>query len=174
MSPQIDVDEELFDYLKDNAEPFVDTPNTVLRRLLGLDESELEPAEAPDLLRAETEPRSKPRRRRAQRTASKKRRAPRGVLLPETEYELPILRALAEQPQGRAPAREVITMIEPAVRDKLTDLDFQSITSGEVRWHNRAQFARLNLVKLGQLAADAPRGIWAITDAGRDRIKNER
>jgi negative regulator of replication initiation len=30
----IEVDEEVYDYLKSNAEPFKDTPNTVLRRLL--------------------------------------------------------------------------------------------------------------------------------------------
>ncbi len=31
---QIDVDDEVFDYLKKMAEPFVDTPNSVLRREL--------------------------------------------------------------------------------------------------------------------------------------------
>jgi negative regulator of replication initiation len=31
---KIDVDQDVFDYLKNNAEPFTDTPNDVLRRLL--------------------------------------------------------------------------------------------------------------------------------------------
>ena len=30
----IEIDEEIFDYLKKHAEPFIDTPNTVLRRLI--------------------------------------------------------------------------------------------------------------------------------------------
>jgi hypothetical protein len=31
---QIDVDEEVYDFLKQKAEPFVDTPNSVLRKIL--------------------------------------------------------------------------------------------------------------------------------------------
>ena len=34
---QIEVDLEVFDYLKRNAVPFKDTPNSVLRKLLGLE-----------------------------------------------------------------------------------------------------------------------------------------
>ena len=36
MSPTIRIDDDVFDALKKHAEPFVDTPNTVLRRILGL------------------------------------------------------------------------------------------------------------------------------------------
>ena len=36
MSPTIRIDDDVFDELKGHAEPFVDTPNSVLRRLLGL------------------------------------------------------------------------------------------------------------------------------------------
>ena len=36
MAPTIRVDDEVYDFLKSNAEPFHDTPNLVLRRLLGL------------------------------------------------------------------------------------------------------------------------------------------
>lgn len=34
--PQIDIDDEVFAILQSQAEPFVDTPNDVLRRLVGL------------------------------------------------------------------------------------------------------------------------------------------
>lgn len=37
MSPTIRIDEEVFAHLQENARPLVDNPNTVLRRLLGLD-----------------------------------------------------------------------------------------------------------------------------------------
>jgi hypothetical protein len=33
---QIEIDQEVFDFLQENAKPFVDTPNTVLRKLLGI------------------------------------------------------------------------------------------------------------------------------------------
>lgn len=38
MSPTIRVDEEVWAWLKGLAQPFVDTPNTVLRRVAGLDD----------------------------------------------------------------------------------------------------------------------------------------
>ena len=38
--PTIRVDDEVWEWLKHNAEPFSDTPNSVLRRLAGLDEGE--------------------------------------------------------------------------------------------------------------------------------------
>ncbi len=34
MSPTIEIDDDVFDALKQHAEPFVDSPNDVLRRLL--------------------------------------------------------------------------------------------------------------------------------------------
>lgn len=34
---QIEVDDEIFQYLQTKAVPFVDTPNTILRRLLGME-----------------------------------------------------------------------------------------------------------------------------------------
>ena len=51
MSPTIRVDDEVYEELKTNAEPFVDTPNTVLRRLLSLDpatEPHLDDSDAPE------------------------------------------------------------------------------------------------------------------------------
>jgi len=40
MSPSIRVDEEVYGLLQRHAAPFVDTPNSVLRRLLGLEAEE--------------------------------------------------------------------------------------------------------------------------------------
>ena len=42
--PTIRTDEEVFEYLQARAKPFVDTPNGVLRRLFGMDDS-VEPSE---------------------------------------------------------------------------------------------------------------------------------
>ena len=36
---KIDIDQEIFEFLQKNAKPFVDTPNTVLRRLLRIDKA---------------------------------------------------------------------------------------------------------------------------------------
>ena len=59
--PKIDVDDQVYGALKKLAEPFVDSPNSVLRRLLGLDETAtqtlLKPSqtESAPRMRAQTE-----------------------------------------------------------------------------------------------------------------------
>src|SRR4051812_7773980 len=100
MTSTIRIDNEVLEKLKEHAEPFVDTPNSVLRRLLGL------AARAADV---ETNGASQPtgsvstdaprRRRSSTRTSvsrSRRRRAEVGTTLPDAEYELPILEILSE------------------------------------------------------------------------------
>jgi Mrr N-terminal domain len=153
MCPSIDTDDEVFEVIKANAEPFVDTPNTVLRRLLGLGGVEVRP-----------EP--------ARGKVTNLGRAAPGTLLPESEYEIPILRCLQER-GGRAPSREVVEAVGEALRDKLTELDKQPLKSGDIRWENRAAFVRLRLVERGELVKKSPRGTWEISDKGRERLRSE-
>jgi hypothetical protein len=47
MTPTIRVDDEVWAWLKGQAEPLVDTPNTVLRRIAGLDKGRGTPRTAP-------------------------------------------------------------------------------------------------------------------------------
>jgi len=179
MSPTIRIDEEVLDELKRHAEPFVDTPNSVLRRVLGLSETgaaangsgELDLENGEPLAPAAagtTRSRARPRRRRVQVPRSP--RAKTGSILAETEYEAPLLEILAEH-GGRAAAREVIDELETRLDGLLTDVDRQSLGSGDIRWRNRAQFVRLRLVEQGDLVKDSPRGIWEITEQGRRRIE---
>lgn len=174
MPQSIDIDDEIFELLKNNAEPLVDTPSSVLRRLLGLDANGATPAPAPPKGDA-----SKRRRRRSKRTGRGRKssttggqRAARGTLLPEPEYELPILRYL-DQHDGRAPSREVVEAIGEELADKLTAADRETLRSGDVRWVSRAAFVRLRLVERGDMDPQAPRGTWQITDQGRERLRAE-
>jgi hypothetical protein len=153
MCPSVDTDDEVFEVIKKNAEPFIDTPNTVLRRLLGIDRAKAQP---------------EPTAGKATKTG----RAAPGTLLPEAEYEIPILRCLAER-GGRAPSREVVESVGQVLGNKLTDLDRMPLKSGDVRWENRAAFVRLRLVERGELAKQSPRGTWEISDKGRERLRSE-
>src|SRR5918997_5707338 len=100
MPHTIEVDDDVWQALAARAEPLVDTPNSVLRRvLLGAVPSD---AVGPS-------PGARPSRGRNRR----------GDLLPETEYFVPILRALEER-QGRAPTREVLDAVGDQLRDRLT------------------------------------------------------
>jgi Mrr N-terminal domain len=174
MSPTIRIDDDVFAELKKNAEPLVDTPNTVLRRLLGLGESgsggdlehaEVESASAPAGSGSSIRSRQRQRRKRAPRAA----RAKTGTILHESAYERPMLEIITEH-GGRAAAREVLDELETRLDGRLTDVDRQELASGDVRWRNRAQFVRLRLVEQGDMVKESPRGIWEISDQGRRRL----
>lgn len=175
MSPTIRIDEIVFDELKKHAEPFVDTPNSVLRRLLGLPETGADSNGAGDLTEdprpgaKESRTTRNPRQRRPKTRTRRTPRAKTGTILPEAEYEVPML-AIIEEHGGRAASREVLDELETRIGDRLTELDRQELASGDVRWRNRAQFVRLRLVEQGDMVKDSPRGMWEISDKGRARV----
>lgn len=181
MAPTIRIDDDVYDRLKEQAEPFVDTPNTVLRRVLGLEKAVGADVAAPDAepeavgeakAKAAVEVRRRAAPRAAKRTAPrggkkpKRTRVPNGSLLPETEYDRPLLEALVEL-GGSAPARSVVEAVGERVKDRLTELDRERLPSGGIRWENRLQFVRLRLVEEGFMVKESGRGIWAISDEGR-------
>jgi hypothetical protein len=172
VSPTIRIDDEVFDKLKESAEPFVDTPNTVLRRILGLS-VEADIVGIKDEVQDGSPPKqSRGARRKAVSRQKKRARAPRartGTILPDAEYEVPIL-SILEAHGGRAPTREVIDALGEQLDGRLTDVDEQRLSSGEVRWRNRAQFVRLGLIERGDMLKGSPRGVWEISDQGRRRL----
>lgn len=141
---KIEIDDDVLAAIKAEAEPFVDTPNSALRRLLGVDAG------------AESE--------------AQKQRAPHGSLLPESEYELPILQSLAEA-GGSGKARDITQEVGKRLADRLTEVDHQPLKAGDIRWENRVAFVRLKLKDRGLLKSDSPRGVWELTDAGLDAAK---
>jgi hypothetical protein len=177
MSPTIRIDNEVFDKLKESAEPFVDTPNTVLRRILGLAAQ----PEAVDVKEEEQGGRLESKKGSAsRRTASPRRktrpRSPRaraGTILADAEYEMPILEILDEH-GGRAPTREVIDALGERLDGRLTDVDRERLSSGDIRWRNRAQFVRLKLIEDGDMVKGSPRGLWEISTQGRGRLAGAR
>lgn len=171
MNPTIRIDDEVFEALKQHAEPFVDTPNSVLRRLLELPSNRKQPLSDHDEVPAEA-PRQVRRRRSGSGRGSRPstRRARPGSILPDEEYERPILEILNEK-GGRAPTSEVIDALGERLDGRLTPTDKETIGSGQVRWRNRAQFVRLRLVERGDMAKDSPRGVWEITDEGIRRVE---
>jgi hypothetical protein len=143
----IEVDGEVIDAIKEAAEPFVDNPNRVLRRVLGLpaindDRTALMPSSVP--------------------------RAPRGSLLPLTEFDVPILLAISEG-GGSAPRQTVMIAVEMALEARLTDLDRTPMSSGGMRWRARVDQARNELVSRGFLESSLP-GIWTLTEAGSEYL----
>lgn len=153
MTASLEVDDQVFAELQRRATPFVDSPNSVLRRVLGLDESLDSDGVTPAM------PGKRP---------VTVKRAHVGDLLSEREYELPILRFLVKQ-GGEAPTAQVIKAVGEELADRLTETDHSLNSSGLVRWQNRVQFARLTLVKSGDMDSTSRRGVWRITQQGRAR-----
>lgn len=178
------IDEDVFAELQNRAVPLVDDPSSVLRRVLELPEPGAEQDQAVDSHGPKTSdpgPRrrssSKPpaasasKRRKQSSQARTPKRAARGTLLPQADYELPLLESLVEL-GGSGPASEVIDLVGTRLDGRLTSADRSTLASGEVRWRNRVQFVRIGLVKEGLIARESPRGIWEITNSGRERLRN--
>lgn len=93
-------------------------------------------------------------------------RAAPGSILPVEDYWVPVLQVLVEA-GGEAPSNDVVDALAEKMSDVLGERDWGRLESGEVRWRNRARFARLRMKERGLISDTSRRGIWAITDLGR-------
>jgi len=89
------------------------------------------------------------------------------------EFRYPILEALVRL-DGAGRVREVFRIIEEIMADQLNIYDYQPLPSNpdSVRWKNTVSWERYNMVQNGLLADNSPRGVWEITDAGRQSLKH--
>ena len=149
--PTVRIDDEVFEALKKLAEPLVDTPNSVLRRLL-----ELETKKAPTKDRGQS-PNSKPREK-----------------TPQSVYEENLLAVLAAPPfNGRGNKKDVtLAVVERMMKRGLIPAsDMEFVATGETKAENKISWGR-NLLKTRRLIRDdAPRGIWELTSEGRAAAK---
>lgn len=162
---EIEVDQDVMDFLRRNAEPFSDTPNSVLRRLL------LEPRQPPSGKINVAKPKTatvKPSAHDSRRTTTA--RAASGSLLPEEAYELPLVQAIAKL-GNRAAYRDILEELEKSMGDQFTEMDRATLSSGGIRWHTRLQFVRLRLIERGLLRKNSPRGIWELSTQGQSAAK---
>lgn len=147
----IQVDEEVLAAIGSLAEPFVDSPNDVIRRLL-----ELPGGERPGCAVA---------------PATGKPGSPlRGSLLPEADYELPILKVLSER-GGRATRPEVKEAVFGLIGSRLSEADRAPLQNGEERWSNRMSFCRRRMLERGYVLAGSRRGVWELSEQGEERLR---
>ena len=107
--------------------------------------------------------------RRKKRSGQAAERLKRGLRTPEENFRIPILQALVDL-GGSAPVDQVLDKVEEKMRTQLNVYDRQPLPSdpNQTRWRNTAQWARNGMLREGLLAADSPRGVWQITQAGRE------
>ena len=92
----------------------------------------------------------------------------RGLRTSETDFYLPILKALDEL-GGSAKMQSVLSKVHKAMKPVLKDVDYEPLSSNPdmPRWRNTAQWARNTMRQEGLLKDDSPHGTWEISDAGR-------
>lgn len=148
--PTIRVDQEVFAGLQRLARPFVDSPNSVIRRLL--EEKGVVVVAAPD----------------RNRPAAPGRAAPQG-LTPQSVYEQYLLYVLEREFKGRAHKRDATASV---VRRMLHEgfigaAEQEMVATGETRAENTLTWSRNALKDRGYIARGSPRGIWELTPEGR-------
>jgi hypothetical protein len=155
--PTIRVDDEVFDGLKKLAEPLVDTPSAVIRRLL----------EAHGVLRKKAErpspkaPASRPARERT----------------PQSVYEANLLEVLAAPPfSGRGSKKEVtLAVVERMMaRGLIPPGDLEFVATGETKAENKISWGRNLLKNQGWIRSDGTRGVWELTQDGQAAAQQSR
>lgn len=110
----------------------------------------------------------KPRKTRKETS----QRLKRGLRTPEDAFRLPILESLIEM-GGKAEVRAVLNKVYEKMKHILNKYDRQPLSSGTgIRWQNTAQWARNTMVREGLLSPESERGVWEITEKGREYLKN--
>ena len=100
-------------------------------------------------------------------------RLAKGLLTPEREFTRPILESLVEL-GGSAKGSLVLDSVFQKMKGKLSERDLEPPPSklSTPRWLKQANWCRFNLVRKHRfLKPDSPRGVWEITDLGRNYLK---
>ncbi|HUN25021.1 MAG TPA: winged helix-turn-helix domain-containing protein [Steroidobacteraceae bacterium] len=157
--PTIRLDDDVFNGLKSLAEPFTDTPNSVIRRLLQergaipKDGNSAPPAEPTPTLTSERKTIGKPRV---------------AGLVSQATYEKYLLHVLATQFKGRGDKQEVTRAVIKLLESRglVGNADRVHVSSGETRAENTIAWGRNALKERGLISQASPRGTWELTERG--------
>lgn len=102
-----------------------------------------------------------------------RQRLKHGLRTPEDTFYVPILQALVEK-GGVGQAREILDSVGKMMESIFNkyDLSFLSSNPKETRWRKTANWARRSMIKEGLLSSNSPRGVWEITETGRQWLAN--
>lgn len=158
--PTIRLDDDVFAGLKALAEPFVDTPNSVIRRLLQ------ERGAIPDGAERSSSDPSEPEATRRESTGPRRPRA--SGMVSQSTYEQYLLHVLATQFKGCGDKQEVTRAVIKLMDSKgmLSDIDRVHVSTGETRAENTIAWGRNALKQRGLISQASPRGTWELTERG--------
>jgi len=113
------------------------------------------------------------RRRRRDRGRLHLAKLKRGLRTPQEKFRVPILEVLVAK-GGSAPVDDVLEGLYQRMKNILNQYDRTPLASDKrnsPRWRNTAQWERYVMVREGLLARSSPRGIWEITQKGRNWLE---
>ena len=144
---RIKIDKDVFTIIQKQAVPFVDEPNDVLRRIMGL-----------------------PSRSKGgfKESARIRKRIASELILPLQEYRLPILRSLNNH-SGIASRNQVLNDVFTELKDKFNSHDLKNLRGKVPRWRTRTEFVKNQMDNEG-LVESGGRGVWKITTEGRKQL----
>lgn len=148
MSKTIRIDDEVYEGLKRLVtDPFEETPNTVIKKML----------------RELASPTSS-----IQPSKKKVGRAKPGVLTPQSVYENWLLYSLWKYFDGGGPKAKVTEKIINLMKDRgvLGAPDFELVKTGESKAVNTTAWARNKLKDEGKIKNTSLRGVWELSDYG--------
>ena len=90
--------------------------------------------------------------------------------LPRQSYCLPILKVL-EECGGFLATSGVLAQVYQVMGDELRLIDKSRRSDGQFYWENRTHDMRRELVNKGLMKVDSPRGIWEISERGREFLR---
>ena len=100
-------------------------------------------------------------------------RVKRGLKISNYQYRVPILQVLTEM-NGSGDKNAVESKVYEKMKNDFSPIDLETISSGETRWRKSANWERYRMAKEGLISTDSPRGIWEITEKGRQYLKEHK
>jgi len=157
--PTIRLDDDVFNGLKSLAEPFTDTPSSVIRRLL---EERGALPKPPSKSTSVIPPMAAPAE------GTKRASRPSG-LTPQPTYEKYLLYVLATRFNGKGDKHEVTKAVLELLqsREPLSPADLERVKTGETKAENTVAWGRNALKERGLISLSSPRGTWELTEKGK-------
>jgi hypothetical protein len=154
MMPVIRISDTTWERLKTHARPLEDSVDDVVQRAL----------DALDAKRKPQVPSPSPAKSRAEKSTRAQ-----GKKLPQKAFRLPLMQALLDE-GGGAPTKKIRQILASRMKHQLSEIDYETVSSGDPRWWNAACWERNDLVKEGFLRDDSERGFWELTKSGIELV----
>lgn len=162
--PTIRIDNDVLDGLKSMAEPFSDTPNSVIRRLL---------EERGNLAKPAARPRSNKVIKQEAVGNSETSNQRKQALTAQPIYETFLLYVLWKLFDGKAKKNEVTDAVIASMKSKgfISDADLETVSTGETKAKNTIAWGRNALKDVGLISSRSAKGVWELTSDGVEKAK---